>query len=308
MCEGRIPFSTTNQSTGYIELKDILTGLKVEDICLNKQDWRALGSLINESEYADAPDSSEYFNMQGMKIDVQSEGYKCMVEFLKTFPPEQMRMVNEYVWEQIHEEIVQIQARNRDHFGSSMTVYQFIKICLQICLGQNKPGIMAELDILSRANIGTWEGYSYFKEDLALYLSAFERAKGLGYGKADQVFVKKLVTNQSAIICNKKFDYPYGLNNIIHGAFRDILWGSALSLQDVLARIEYVYKQGPLMNTGHCNYPSTLSDVNSNILGEADRAARAAEMQGAQYRTNFAYRPSIESKPVPANLDIVQQV
>jgi hypothetical protein len=54
-----------------MELKDILTRLKVEDVCLNKQDWRAMGLLINESEYADALDSSEYFNMQGMKIDVE---------------------------------------------------------------------------------------------------------------------------------------------------------------------------------------------------------------------------------------------
>ncbi len=112
------------------------------------------------------------FNMKGMKINVESEGYKCMVEFLKTFPPGQMMMVNEYVWEQIHEnfeEIVQVQARNRDHIGSAITVYLFIKICLQKCLEQNKPGIMAELDILSRgptrADIGTWEGCGYFKED-----------------------------------------------------------------------------------------------------------------------------------------------
>jgi hypothetical protein len=59
-----------------MELKDILTRLMVEDICLNKQDCRALGLLINESEYADAPDSSEYFNMQGMRINVEFEGYK----------------------------------------------------------------------------------------------------------------------------------------------------------------------------------------------------------------------------------------
>ncbi len=86
-----------------------------------------------------------------MKIDVKSEGYKCMVEFLKTFPPEQMMIVNKYVWEQIHkifEEIVQVQARNRDHIGSAMTVYRLLKICLQKCLEQKKPGIMAELDIL----------------------------------------------------------------------------------------------------------------------------------------------------------------
>ncbi len=87
LCEGRIPFSTTKPSPGYMELKDILTRLKVEDICLNKQDWRALGLLINESEYADAPDSSKYFNMQGMKINVELESTKCMVEFMKTFPP-----------------------------------------------------------------------------------------------------------------------------------------------------------------------------------------------------------------------------
>ncbi len=79
-----------------MELKDILTHLKVEDICLNKQDWRALGLLINESEYADAQDSSEFFNMQELKINVESKskGYKCMVELLTPFPPEQMMMVN----------------------------------------------------------------------------------------------------------------------------------------------------------------------------------------------------------------------
>ncbi len=101
-------------------------------------------------------------------------------------------MVNEYVWEQIQEnleETGQVQARNRDHIGSALIVYRFIKICLQKCLEQNKPGIMAELDILSRVNIGTWEGYCYFKVDLALYLSAYERAAGLGYCKADQEFV-----------------------------------------------------------------------------------------------------------------------
>jgi hypothetical protein len=55
--------------------------------------------------------------MEGMKIKVEAEGYKCMVEFLKTFTSEQMMMVNEYVWEQIHEnfeEFIQVQARNRD--------------------------------------------------------------------------------------------------------------------------------------------------------------------------------------------------
>jgi hypothetical protein len=56
---------------------------------------------------------------------------------LKTFPLEQMMMVNKCVWEQIHEnfeEIVQVQARNRDHIGTAMTVYRIIKICLQKCL------------------------------------------------------------------------------------------------------------------------------------------------------------------------------
>ncbi len=86
-----------------------------------------------------------------MKIHVESEGYKCMVEFLKTFAPEQMMMVNEEIHENF-EEIVQVQARNRDHIGSAMTVYRFIKICLQKCLEQNKPGIMAELVIWSRAD------------------------------------------------------------------------------------------------------------------------------------------------------------
>ncbi len=40
LCEGGIPFSTTNPSPGCMELKDILTRLNVEDICLTKQDWR----------------------------------------------------------------------------------------------------------------------------------------------------------------------------------------------------------------------------------------------------------------------------
>jgi hypothetical protein len=48
------------------------------------------------------------------------------------------------------------------------------------------------------------------------------------------------------------------------------------------------------MNTGHYNYPTTLSDVNSYILSEVDRAARAAEMQRAQYTSNLAYLPSID--------------
>ncbi len=163
-------------------------------------------------------------------------------------------MVKEYIWERIHEnfeETDQVQARNCDHIGSAMTIYRFIKICPQKCLEQNKPGIMAEVDILSRANIGTWEGYGYFKEELALDLSAYKRVAGLGYGEADQECVNKLVTNQSAIISNRKIDYLCGLNNTIHGVFRDILMGSALYLQDVLARIVYVNKQGPLMNTGH---------------------------------------------------------
>jgi hypothetical protein len=55
-----------------MELKDILTCLKVDDVCLSSQDWRALGLLINESEYTDALDSSEFFNIQGMKINVES--------------------------------------------------------------------------------------------------------------------------------------------------------------------------------------------------------------------------------------------
>jgi hypothetical protein len=64
---------------------------------------------------------------------------------------------------------------------------------------KNKAGIMAEQDNLLLVNIGTWEGYCYFKEDLALFPSACERAAGLGYGEADQEFVNKLVTitNQS---------------------------------------------------------------------------------------------------------------
>jgi hypothetical protein len=152
---------------------------------------------------------------------------------------------------------------------------------------------MAELDILSRQNIGTWEGYCYSKEDLALYLSAYEQAAGLGYGEANQEFVNKLVSNQSAMISNRKFDYPHGLNDTIHGAFRDILLGSTIYLQDVQARIEYMYKQGPLMTTGHYNYPITLSDVNSDIQSEADRAARAANMQRVQYTTNFTCLPSM---------------
>ncbi len=116
----------------------------------------------------------------------------------------------------------------------------------------------------------------------------------MGYCKADQEFVNKLVTNQCAIISNRKFDYPYGLNNTIHGELRDILLGGTFALKDIQARIEYMYKQGPLMNTGRFNYPSTLSHVNSGIPSEADCAAQAAKMQRAQYTTSFAYQSSID--------------
>ncbi len=142
--------------------------------------------MINETEYADDPDTFEYFNMQGMKINVESKGFKCVVDFLESSPPEQMMMVKEYVWEQIPENfeaIVQVHAKHRDHIGSAMTVYCFIKICRQKCLKQNKPSIVYELDILSKANLGTWEGYGCFKEDLALYLSSYERAAGLDTAK-----------------------------------------------------------------------------------------------------------------------------
>jgi hypothetical protein len=122
-------------------MKDILTRLRVEDICLEKIDWREFRLLINESEYADDPDTSEYFNMQGMKVDVESKGYKYVVDFLESFPLEQMMMVKEYVWEQIHENFEEVHAKHCGHIGSAMTVNCFIKICLQKCLRQNKPSI-----------------------------------------------------------------------------------------------------------------------------------------------------------------------
>jgi hypothetical protein len=61
-----------------------------------------------------------------------------------------------------------------------------------------------------------------------------------------------------------------------------------------MSRIEHVHKQGLLIKTGHYNYPITFIDVYSNILDEANQAARAAEMQRAQYTTNFAYLPSAD--------------
>jgi hypothetical protein len=46
-----------------------------------------------------------------------------------------------------------------------------------------------------------------------------------------------------------------------------------------MSLVEYVHKQGFLMKTGHYNHPSTSTDVNSNILDEATRAAQAAKLQ-----------------------------
>ncbi len=106
--------------------------------------------------------------------------------------------------------MVQVQARHHDHIGSAMKVHCFIKIYLQKCLEQNKLSIVNELDILSKANVGTWEGYGYFKEDLALYLCAYERAAGLGYGEADQEFLNQLLTNQAAMIREREVNYPHG--------------------------------------------------------------------------------------------------
>jgi hypothetical protein len=59
----------------------------------------------------------------------------------------------------------------------------------------------------------------------------------------------------------------------------------------IMSRFEQVHNQGPLIKIGHYNYPITLTDVNSNILDEATRAAQAAKLQQAQYTTKFAYQP-----------------
>ncbi len=57
LCEGGTPFDTTKPSPGYTGLKDMLACLKVEDTCLTGQDWRNVGLLIDESEYADTSES-----------------------------------------------------------------------------------------------------------------------------------------------------------------------------------------------------------------------------------------------------------
>ena len=91
----KIPFSTTNVQ-GFNELKQILTNLKVEDLCLTRQGWENRGILVNGSDNGRTTKQSQYVNMQGLSIDVEDIWLTCIGLALNVFQPEQIMHAIKY--------------------------------------------------------------------------------------------------------------------------------------------------------------------------------------------------------------------
>ena len=293
LAEMRIPFSTTHVQ-GFNEMRQILTNLKVEDLCLTRHGWENRGISINRSDNGRTTKQSQYVNMQGLSIDVDDIRLTRIGQALNVFPPEQIMHANQILWEGLDRYFTfatpQSNPNYRDFMGSALTTFQYIKILLQRCLEWNQSRIYVQLDDLLVSDLSDWENYCYFKKDLGLFVSAVERASGVAYGEADQVIANKLITLQAAAIKRDEAIYPHGLVQTILDATRLILMGEPLQLSAVLARTEYIYQKGPHMKSGQYNYPITLRDLNEDILTEAQRVALAEEYRRNQFATNFAYR------------------
>ena len=59
LAEMKVPFSTTSVQ-GFNEMNQILTNLKVEDLCLTRQGWENGGISINGSDNGRTTKQSQY--------------------------------------------------------------------------------------------------------------------------------------------------------------------------------------------------------------------------------------------------------
>ena len=147
----RIPFSTTHVQ-GFNEMKDILTNLKVEDLCLTRQGWENRGILVNESDSARTTKLSKYVNVQGLRIDVEDIQFTRIGLALNVFPPEQIMHASQILWEGLDRYFAfatsQSNPNYRDYMGSALTTFQHIEIIHQMRLEWNKTSIYVQLDEL----------------------------------------------------------------------------------------------------------------------------------------------------------------
>ena len=125
LAEMRIPFLTTHVQ-GFNEMKDILTNLKGEDLCLTRQGWENRGISVNESDSV---------RTTKLGIDVEDIRLTRISLALNVFPPEQIMHANQILWEGLDRHfafaIPQSNPNYRDYMGSALTTFQYIKIILQ---------------------------------------------------------------------------------------------------------------------------------------------------------------------------------
>ena len=151
-------------------MRQILTNLKVEDLCLTRHGWENRGISINRSDNGRTTKQSQYVNMQGLSIDVDDIRLTRIGQALNVFPPEQIMHANQILWEGLDRYFTfatpQSNPNYRDFMGSALTTFQYIKILLQRCLEWNQSRIYVQLDDLLVSDLSDWENYCYFKKDM----------------------------------------------------------------------------------------------------------------------------------------------
>ena len=86
--------------------------------------------------------------------------------------------------------------------------------------------------------------------------------------------------------------YVNGLKTTFLSAFRDLLCGKGILLSELMNRIEYVYKKGPLSKPSLFD---TVEGINSSELAETIRRKRLEEQHASWYPYNIvAYRTGPE--------------
>ena len=66
--------------------------------------------------------------MQGLEIDGKGPSFECAINYLRTFPPEMIAMVNQIIWSTLRRFFVLDPSNwDEDHVGSGFATAQLIK-------------------------------------------------------------------------------------------------------------------------------------------------------------------------------------
>ena len=198
-----IPFPIDEQSPGLNKLTFILSRLKAQDLCNTKDEWEKAGLLLNVDDATSRRNLGvpQFYNMQGLEIDEEGPSFECAINYLRTFPPGMIAMVNQIAWSTLRRFFVLDPSNlDEDHVGSGFVTIQLVKARIQKNIEGSSEIIAIQTMKTLERDIISYSEYSAIKSDLAMYISLYERSAGIPFGSINQQMSDEWVRIQTTKI------------------------------------------------------------------------------------------------------------